>query len=122
MSAPRSRTTCETPARESPRDVARPAGPAPTMIASTGKQRCIVPIPVALKEAVRIVLPLEREERLHVRVAALDLIAARPPVIREVEASAACDAEVDELAKHIGGFGDGRRRVIDVKIEDDARV
>src|SRR5437773_11768534 len=82
----------------------------------------MVPVPSALKQLVWIVLPLPREELAHLWIASLHLILPRPAVICQVVAAAMCDPEIDQIAEGVVRRLDRLRRVVDVQVEDDARV
>ena len=58
-----------------------------------------MPIPVALKDPLRIHLSLGREKRAHPWMRGLDLLAAREPVVREEIAAAAPQRVIDEPAE-----------------------
>jgi len=59
-------------------------------------------VPVALKPLLRIVPALGLQERRHLRIAAFDLVLARPAVVREVVAAVMVDRQIDQLAERVG--------------------
>jgi len=58
---------------------------------------------VRLEDLVGVVASLDCQELTHLRIAALDLIATRPAVIRQIVAAVVRNAEVDELPERLRG-------------------
>src|SRR5919106_2009843 len=86
------------------------------------KHPFVVPIPLALEQLVRIVLALELEELLQLRVAGIDLPAQRVAVVGRVIAAAVLQADVDQAPEYVARLDEAACRVHDVHVEDDAGV
>src|SRR6185295_19811056 len=82
----------------------------------------VVTVPLALEELVWIVLALELEEFLHLRIAGVDLAAQGEAVVGGVVAAAVTQAEVDQPPQRVGAADHAARGVLDVQVEDDAGV
>src|SRR5438093_8612176 len=82
------------------------------------EQSPVMPVPIALKETLGVVLVLLPEELTKARVACLHLPGRRVTTVREVEASRAADRHVNEAAASGGRMLLAHRTVLRVDVED----
>src|SRR5512145_2837890 len=82
----------------------------------------VVLVPVALEELLRVVLELQFEKFLHLREAGVDLTAQGVAVVGGEVASTMLEADVDQAAEHVARLDESARGVLDVNVEDHARV
>src|SRR5918996_989624 len=86
------------------------------------KHLLVVPVPLALEELLFVVLALELHHLRQARVAGLDLAADGVAVVGREIAAAVLDADVDQAPEDIARLDETAGRVLDVYVEDDARV
>src|SRR5918992_92140 len=82
----------------------------------------VMPVPLALEKFLRVVLQLELQEFLHLREAGVDLAAQPVAVVGREVAAAVLEPDVDQAPEHVARLDEAARRVLDVHVEDDARI
>src|SRR5687767_14529883 len=86
------------------------------------KHPFVVPEPLALEQLLRVVLELELEEFLQLRVAGVHLAAQAVAVVGRVVAAAVLEADVDQAPEHVARLDQAAGGVLDVHVEDHAGV